>query len=89
MTMANNGRAKLTEECGELLQVLGKIDAYGLGDHPDGGGLLAKRMEDEMADVEAAIAFVIETHNLDWAKIQKRSALKLATFQKWHEDPNN
>lgn len=86
MAMANNGRAKLVEECGELLQVLGKVDAFGLGEHPDGKGLLIDRLEQEIADVQAAAKFVIETHNLTTPLIIGRTNRKLAQFRVWHEE---
>lgn len=90
MTMANNGRAKLTEECGELLQVLGKKDACPRTDtHWDGGPPLSTRMEEEIADVFAASALVIQTHGLDEKRILKRAEKKFTLFQQWHADPNN
>lgn len=81
--MKNQGRSKLTEECGELIQVLGKIDAYGVGKHPDGLKNLGERLVDEIADVEAAIAFVKYKMKLDGKKIKKRKQVKLELYHKW------
>ena len=86
MPMANSGRAKLTEECGELLQVLGKIEAmHGNIDklYFDGGGLLRRRLEDEIADVLAACGFVMETHELDAEYIMQRIDVKRTLYEKW------
>lgn len=82
-----NGLAKLIEECGELQQIAAKKLAYFHTDvHPDGGGSLKQRMEDELADVAAASAFVAQQFALDEKRIKQRAALKLADFQSWHFD---
>lgn len=88
MPMALNGLPKLCEELGELQQVCGKKLAYYHTDiHPDGKGSLKARMEEEMADVLAATAFVSERFMLDQDAINKRAAEKLALFHRWHADP--
>jgi len=88
--MAAKGLAKLNEECGELVQVIGKRLAYYTTDvHPDGGPPLTERLEDEIADVIAAAQFVAEAHGLDQERIAKRRDMKLHLFHKWHEEPNN
>lgn len=51
------GISKLTEECGEVLQLLGKLNVFPGGDHPDGKGDLYKRIADELDDLQAAITF--------------------------------
>jgi NTP pyrophosphatase (non-canonical NTP hydrolase) len=88
MPMSNNGRAKLVEEFGEALQVVGKIDGMG-GDidtpHWDGKGPLRTRLEDELADSIAAIQFAVWKHGLDDDRIVKRAEEKLALFQFWDE----
>jgi len=84
MPIAHGGIAKLIEECGELQQVLGKFLTYGMGEHPDGKGSLDKRIEDEMADVLAAMRFVIVKHQvLDAARINFRATEKYALFLEW------
>jgi len=65
MVMTLNGLAKLTEEIGELIQVVGKKIAYTDGTHPDGKGDLNSRMQEEMGDVIAAIRFVFGKLELD------------------------
>ena len=87
--MAAKGVAKLIEECGELQQVLGKRLAYWTTDeHPDGSNL-TERLQDEMADVMAAITFVGHRLNLDWDAIEDRRYRKWLLFCQWDEDPSN
>jgi NTP pyrophosphatase (non-canonical NTP hydrolase) len=90
MTMAAKGLAKLIEECGELVQVAGKrLAYYSTDEHPDGGPPLPERLEDEIADVMAAIETVMSLHGLDRGRMLTRYADKLRLFRAWHEDPNN
>lgn len=90
MPMAAKGLGKLTEEMGELGQVVGKKLAYFHTDeHPDGGAPLSQRLEEEMGDVMAAIAFVVVKFSLDLDKIRKRTDMKYALFQKWDAIPDN
>ena len=89
LALPANGLAKLAEECGELLQVVGKVLAYGSGPHPDGTPSLAERLENEIADVTAAIELVAETHALDTQAISQRVDRKLALFREWQQDPDN
>jgi len=78
MVMTLNGLAKLTEEIGELIQVAGKKMAYADGTHPDGKGDLNSRMQEEMGDVVAAIAFVSKKLKLDVIAISAISEHELA-----------
>lgn len=90
MTMAAKGIAKLIEECGELQQVLGKKLAYYTTDeHPDGAGPLTQRLEDEMADVMAAMDLVRINFDLNNRRMQERRCQKLATFMGWHFATDN
>lgn len=75
------GIHKLTEECGELCQVIGKINAFPDGNYPDGGPSLGLRLEEELADVEAAIAYVREKNSL--SPMTDRVAEKLWKFRNW------
>ena len=87
MTMAGHGLIKLLEELGELSQVAAKKLAYMDTDtHPDGGEPLSKRLENEMADVTAAISFVAKTFSLDTARIDALVLEKLAQYIDWHKD---
>jgi NTP pyrophosphatase (non-canonical NTP hydrolase) len=87
--MTNNGLSKLTEECGELQQVIGKLLQYPMLQtnadklHPDGTHLRS-RLCDEIADVVAAIDFVIAKMQLDAGGIAERRRAKVNRF--WHWD---
>ena len=91
MPMNQNGLGKLAEECGEVIQVVGKLIQYPLHQligsfpHPD-GTYLRERLEDELADVLAAISFVIEKLNLRSQTISKRKHEKLELFRKWDKE---
>lgn len=82
-----HGAHKLSEECGELVQVLGKLAVYPSGDHPDGKGSLITRLEEEIADVMAAQAYVIGANpQLSMLRIQRRMEQKHAKFCEWGLD---
>lgn len=87
MPMTANGLAKLLEELGELAQVTAKKLAYfNTDEHPDGAGSLRERMEQEMGDVTAAMAFVQRQFALNRKVIDNRACIKLALYQRWHAD---
>lgn len=77
------GLAKLAEECGELLQVIGKLIAYPDSPHPDGSDLVV-RLGEEIGDVLGAAAFVLEANDMPEG-ITSRSRTKLMRFRAWHE----
>lgn len=91
MTMSNKGLSKLIEECGELSKELGelvqvaakKLACMSTDEHWDGMGSLKERLENEIADVRAAAAFVVYKLGLDTARIKARSSDKIALFLKW------
>lgn len=90
MPMAAKGLAKLTEEIGELGQVVGKrLAYYTTNEHPDGGEPLDDRMVKEMGDVIAAIAFVTKKFGLSAEAIERRADKKLALFELWDSNPHN
>ena len=90
MTMTANGLAKLAEECGELLQVIGKrLAYYDTDQHPDKGPPLSRRLVDEMADVTAVIQFVLDAHELDKSRFEGRVRGKLMRLREWHLDSGN
>jgi NTP pyrophosphatase (non-canonical NTP hydrolase) len=90
MTMSNNGLTKLIEECGELTQIAAKKIAYPDTDaHPDGEGSMKERLEDEVADVMAAIAFVAEKFKLDEGRMFARGDAKRKLYQQWDDNPEN
>jgi NTP pyrophosphatase (non-canonical NTP hydrolase) len=78
-----SGLSKLIEELGEVQQVAGKIMGLGnMGQHWDGTHLQS-RLEDELGDLHAAIAFFTNHNGLDFEAITKRAAEKLALFEQW------
>lgn len=84
--MHNKGLTKLMEECGELIQILAKKLAYidtdiHLGDNP-----IKHRMEDEIADVVAAITFVVEQFDLDVPYMSTRANKKIELYEKWAKE---
>lgn len=83
--MHMNGLTKLIEECGELTQIAAKKSAFMNTDvHPDGAGSMKERLENEIADVLAACAFVGLTFELDEERMAVRTNEKLARFTDWH-----
>ena len=85
------GLSKLIEEAGEVLQVAGKLIAIrGAEEHYDGSNL-RRRIEDEIADLDAAVRFFIEANGLDAPAIAERSDRKLQISRSWqteHGDRN-
>lgn len=79
------GLAKLIEECGEVIQVAGKLIATDGETAHWSGDDLAVRLEEELGDLEAAIAFFID-HNrshLNGERISVRTLRKRALFEDW------
>lgn len=82
------GVAKLVEECGEVIQVAGKLMmTHGSIVHWTGN--LRQLLLDEIADVEAAIVF-FNRHNMtdmERRDMCRRVTAKVAKFEGWHADP--
>lgn len=86
MSLTCKGLVKLTEECGELIQIASKKMSYmDTDDHPDGNGSMAERLEKKMGDVYAATVVVTENFGLSWDNIINRSVEKRILFRKWHK----
>lgn len=79
------GAPKLIEEMGELNTELGKLMAFPLGTHPDGKGDLRERFKAEIADVLAAITYVVDLNLTDDEKeaFLDRAHQKYKTFMGW------
>lgn len=81
------GVAKLNEECGELIQEIGKLMMIdGTTDHWSGD--LRERLINEMGDVAAALIFVRD-HCLTKKERQilaQRADEKVEKFEAWHQD---
>ena len=81
------GLSKLTEEMGELQQVLGKLlGTGGEAKHWDGTDL-RQRAEEEAADAQAALLFFVTHNGLNGAAFRERVKRKLALFNEWHHTP--
>lgn len=77
------GLSKLIEEAGEVIQVGGKIIGInGEEEHWDGTNL-RERMQDELADLLAAVRFFIQHNEFDQSKIDARVEHKFGLFQEW------
>lgn len=80
------GLSKLIEECGEVIQIAGKLMATnGEAEHWSENNLYA-RLEEEIGDVLAAVGFLVD-HNarkLVWDNIDQRRADKRHVFERWH-----
>jgi NTP pyrophosphatase (non-canonical NTP hydrolase) len=78
-----NGLSKLIEECGEVLQVAGKIiGAEGETLHWDGTDL-RERLTKEMGDLIAAVEYVTVKNELDIAAMRAQADSKLTLFRRW------
>jgi NTP pyrophosphatase (non-canonical NTP hydrolase) len=80
------GISKLVEEAGEVLQICGKLlGTNGESKHWNVPNLNVA-LEDELADLMAAILFVIVECGLDASRITLRCAEKVARFSRWQEE---
>ena len=78
-----NGLSKLVEECGEVVQVAGKLlGTNGEAAHWDGSDL-RERLIEELGDLQAALRFFVTYNGLDAGRIGERAAEKLALFERW------
>jgi NTP pyrophosphatase (non-canonical NTP hydrolase) len=81
------GLAKLIEECGEVIQIAGKIMAYPLSlEHPDGTQDIPYRLAEELADLQAIIAFVIAKNGMPMGAMMNRVRYKTERFDYWHHE---
>lgn len=78
------GLSKLIEECGEVVQVAGKLLGTGGNTNHWDGTDLRERLQEEVADVIAAAQFVVEQCKLDPYVINDRTREKLLLFDMWH-----
>ena len=84
MPLTMRGLAKLVEECGELSQIAAKKMTCMDSDwHWDGNGSLKDRLEDEIADVLAAVGVVSLNFGLDDSRMAERVARKMKLFMEW------
>lgn len=77
------GLSKLIEECGEVLQIAGKLIATGgEATHWDGSDL-RERLQEELGDLMAACRFFVVA-NLPEADVFERMLKKERLFWQWH-----
>lgn len=66
--------ALLAEECGEVIQAIGKVLRHGFeSTHPDGGPTNREALEREMGDVYHAMVRMCGTGDLDWNAVTQRA----------------
>jgi NTP pyrophosphatase (non-canonical NTP hydrolase) len=81
------GLAKLNEECGEVIQVIGKL-MMTHGNPAHWSGNLRAQLIEKLGDLSAALQFVGK-HCLTGAermRVRDRIEQKLAKFENWHAD---
>jgi len=78
------GLVKLIEECGEVQRVAAKLLAFPEGIIPGEDTDWALELLDELADVKAAIEFVMLRNGLPRMRMQRRLMEKLNQFEEWH-----
>ena len=80
------GTAKLVEEMGELGTNLGKLMSNGGQVHYWGGIKIGEEIQDELADVAAALAFFLAINGFDMARFDKRMNAKLERYLQWRTE---
>jgi NTP pyrophosphatase (non-canonical NTP hydrolase) len=81
-----SGMSKLIEECGEVLQLAGKLIATGGAvEHWDGSNL-RERLIEELADLAAAVTYFTQTNGLETQEFHDRRRAKVELFKKWETE---
>ncbi len=71
--------AILAEECGEVLQVIGKILRHGyLSQHPDGGPTNREHLALEVGHVEAICTIIQQAYDVHPSKVHDHMLLKMS-----------
>jgi NTP pyrophosphatase (non-canonical NTP hydrolase) len=80
LTCAETERlAILSEECGEVVQIIGKIMRHGFeSSHPDGGPTNRELLEKEIGDIEAAVQCLLKPLNGDKHDVRGENISKFA-----------
>lgn len=82
--LEKKGLVKLVEECGELTQVAAKkMTRMDHDNHWDDAGSLKERLENEMADVSAAMFICAENLGLNVTVINHKMEAKIKLFREW------
>ena len=76
--------ALLAEECGEVVQVIGKILRHGYESaHPNGGPVNRELLQKELGDVLAAQALMMDADDINHEIIERYRQRKLALVGKY------
>ncbi len=92
LTAAQDERlAVLIEECGEVLQVIGKIQRHGYASwNPDDPTRKTNRqwLEEEMGHLYAALAAMLDAEDFSWPEMAKSRDAKRMSIGRWlhHQD---
>jgi NTP pyrophosphatase (non-canonical NTP hydrolase) len=83
------GTSKLIEECGEVLQVCGKLMGS-RGDTNHWSGDLRAKFVEELSDLSAAMAVFITLNMTDEeiAQMDVQTMAKMQKYFQWHENDN-
>lgn len=79
----------LAEECGEVVQAIGKILRHGYeSKHPDGGSTNRQSLELELGDIDAAVKMLIRAGDLSTYHIIDASDEKAESVNQYlhHQD---
>jgi NTP pyrophosphatase (non-canonical NTP hydrolase) len=80
------GLGKVIEEAGEVIQICGKLTTNSGDSKYYGSVNLRKKLQEEIADLRAALLFVEYENNLDFDFIELRVHEKLNKYYKWKKD---
>lgn len=85
LTKAEGERlALLLEECGEVVQIIGKIMRHGFeSHHPAGGPPNRELLEDELGDVLAAITILGNAGDITGFQVEQARLNKLGTVERY------
>jgi len=76
--------AILSEECGEVIQIIGKILRHGYkSSHPEGGPTNRKLLAFEIGDVITAVLMMTEIEDINNNIIDERVEYKLEKIKKY------
>ena len=81
------GLRKSTEEAGELVVELMKLEEYPNGKHPGRRRSVILSTEDELGDNLGAINYFIDRNGLDRKRIERRAMAKYKKFSRWWGGP--
>lgn len=81
--------ALLSEECGEIVQVIGKIQRHGIESrHPDGGPTNRQLLEKELGDAYAALLLLTRAGDVTPEHVTLHKDAKLQSVRQWlHHQP--